>query len=408
MPTNPHSPSWSTTTKVFVAAFTLVVIGLAVWRFHTLIGPLIIAGIIAYLLNPIIVWLERYTHLSRGLAIAVVYPIFAVIVLAVLIAAGVTIYSQIIGLIVTIQEIFWTGPEQLNTLLSQPITFGPWTVDGSRIDLNMVEVMQQVLAVIQPALSQSALFVGYVASTTATLIGWTIVVFVLSIYFAIDLPRFAGLISQAIYQPGYRRDVEQLLHEFGSIWNGYLRGQSTLALIMVVIYSAMLWLLGVRFALALGLLAGVLDFVPYLGPTIILSLSTLVALFQGDNWLGFSPIWYAILVALAGLTIQQIEGNWLNPRIVGRAVGLHPLLVIIGAIMGSTLAGILGVILAAPIIATIKLLGTYGWRKMFDLEPFPEPELLPEPEPVLAETKPSSKEIQPGFEDLKISQLGNE
>jgi len=89
-------------------------------------------------------------------------------------------------------------------------------------------------------------------------------------------------------------------------------------------------------------------------------------------------------------------------------VGLHPLLVIIGAIMGSTLAGILGVILAAPIIATIKLLGTYGWRKMFDLEPFPEPELLPEPEPVLAETKPSSKEIQPGFEDLKISQLGNE
>jgi predicted PurR-regulated permease PerM len=177
---------------------------------------------------------------------------------------------------------------------------------------------------------------------------------------------------------------------------------------MVVIYSAMLWLLGVRFALALGLLAGVLDFVPYLGPMIILSLSTLVALFQGENWLGVGPIWYAMLVALAGLTIQQIEGNWLNPRIVGRAVGLHPLLVIIGAIMGSILAGILGVILAAPIIATIKLLGTYGWRKMFDLEPFPGPELLPEPELAPPEAKPSSKEIKPSFDDLKVSQLGNE
>jgi predicted PurR-regulated permease PerM len=406
MSTNPHSPSWSTTTKVFVAAFTLVVIGLAVWRFHTLIGPLIIAGIIAYLLNPMIVWLERYTHLSRGLAIAVVYPIFAVIVLAVLIAAGVTIYSQIIGLIITIQEIFWAGPEQLNTLLNQTITLGRWTVDGSKIDLNMVQVVQQVLAVIQPALSQSALFVGYVASTTATLIGWAIVVFVLSIYFAIDLPRFGSLISQVIYQPGYRRDVERLLHEFGTIWNGYLRGQSTLALLMVVIYSVVLWLLGVRFSLALGLLAGVLDFVPYLGPTIILSLSTLVALFQGSNWLGIGSIWYALLVALAALTIQQIEGNWLNPRIVGRAVGLHPLLVIIGAIMGGTLVGILGMILAAPIIATIKLLGTYGWRKMFDLDPFPEPELLPEP--ALTEAKPSSKEVKPGFEDLKVSQLGNE
>jgi len=69
-----------------------------------------------------------------------------------------------------------------------------------------------------------------------------------------------------------------------------------------------------------------------------------------------------------------VENNVLVPRIVGRALDLHPLVIIIGVFMGASLLGLIGAILAAPILATIKLLGTYAWRKMFDLPPFPEPE----------------------------------
>jgi predicted PurR-regulated permease PerM len=304
MSTDPHSPNWSVTTKVFVAAFAFVIISLAIWRLQTIIGPLVIAGVIA--------------------------------------------------------------PRQF--------------------DLDMSQIMQQVIAAVQPLMSQSAVFIGQVASYTASGIGWAIVIFVLSIYFAIDLPRFAGLISHAIYQPGYRRDVERILHEFGHIWNSYLRGQSTLAVLIAVIFSVTLWLLGVRYSLALGILAGVLEFIPYLGPAIIIGLTTLVAVFQSSNWLGLSPVWYGVIVLAAGLTIQQIDGNWLNPRVVGRALGLHPLLIIVGAIIGGTLAGILGVILAAPVLATLKLLSTYTWRKMFDLDPFPEPESSPLP----GEAKPTT------------------
>ena len=68
--------------------------------------------------------------------------------------------------------------------------------------------------------------------------------------------------------------------------------------------------------------------------------------------------------------VQQLENNLLVPRIMGNALDLHPLIVIIGVFIGGSMAGILGAVLAAPIIASIKLFGTYGWRELFDLPPF--------------------------------------
>jgi predicted PurR-regulated permease PerM len=111
-----------------------------------------------------------------------------------------------------------------------------------------------------------------------------------------------------------------------------------------------------------------------------------VAFLQPTNYLGLEPWLFALLVIGVMFLIQQIENNVLVPRIVGRALDLHPLVIIIGVFMGASLAGLIGAILAAPVLATIKLLGTYAWRKMFDLQPFPEPEQeLRDPSKVLVE-----------------------
>jgi predicted PurR-regulated permease PerM len=256
--------------------------------------------------------------------------------------------------------------------------------------------------------SQSAQFLGVAATITISWLAWAILLFVLSIYFAIDLPRFGQLISDSVHQPDYRRDVQHLLLDTKRIWNGYLRGQTTLAILMAVIYTIMLNLLGVKYSLPLGILAGVLDFFPYVGPFVIIVLSALVAFFQESNWLGLSPLWFSLVVLTAGFILQQIEGNWLNPRIVGGATGLHPLLVIVGAIMGSALAGLLGVMLAAPILATLKLVGTYVWRKMFDLDPFPEREHAGHMPPVPLPTEPATKpapEASPAKQRAKTGTL---
>ena len=136
-------------------------------------------------------------------------------------------------------------------------------------------------------------------------------------------------------------------------------------------------LLGVQNALALGLLSGLLEFIPVLGPIIGAGAAIIVALFQPDT-LGQMANWqFAGLVLIYMLIVQQLENNFLVPRIVGESLDLHPLIVIIGVFMGSSLAGILGAILAAPVVATLKLVGIYAWRKMFDQPPFPHPEKEP-------------------------------
>ena len=136
-------------------------------------------------------------------------------------------------------------------------------------------------------------------------------------------------------------------------------------------------MLGVQNSLALGLLSGLLEFIPVLGPIIGAGAAITVALFQPDT-LGQLANWqYAGVVLIFMLIVQQLENNILVPRIVGESLDLHPLIVIIGVFMGSSLAGILGAILAAPVVATLKLISFYAWRKMFDQPPFPSPEKEP-------------------------------
>lgn len=394
------SPNWNTTTKVFVTVLVLVLINLALWRFSTLIGPLVIAGIMAYVFNPLIEWLDRHTPLNRGLSVALVYVVFACIVLSVVVAVGVTIIQQAFGLVGVVQGLVATGPDWFNEIINQPFQIGSRTIVLSQSNVELDFVAQQLFSAVQPILSQSGQFIGQVASYAVNWITWAIFIFVISIYFAVDLHRFGGLIGDAAQQPGYRRDVEHLLHEFGRIWNGYLRGQTLLAVIMAVLFYMTMWLLGVRFALVLGIVAGVLDFIPYVGPFVTISLAALVAVFQGENWMGINPLWFGLIVFVVGFTLQQIEGNWLNPRIVGGAVGVHPMLVMIGALMGGILGGILGIMLAAPIMATVKLLGNYTWRKLFDLDPFPETEPPPPKAALVTRIKPALVSISQAISQL--------
>jgi predicted PurR-regulated permease PerM len=156
------------------------------------------------------------------------------------------------------------------------------------------------------------------------------------------------------------------------IWNAYLRGQVLLALIIGIVVAVVLSVLGVSNALALGLLSGVLEFLPIIGPVIGTAAAVLVAVFQSSNYLGLSPLIYGLLVLGVMIAIQQIENHVLVPRIVGGALDLHPVAVMVGVLMGASLAGLLGAILAAPVLATLKLFAVYVWRKMLDLDPFPE------------------------------------
>ena len=129
--------------------------------------------------------------------------------------------------------------------------------------------------------------------------------------------------------------------------------------------------------------------------------AVIVAFFQNEPFFGLAFYWRPVAVAVVMLVIQQIENNILVPRIVGRALDLHPLVTMVAVLMGASLAGILGAVLAAPVVASLKLLGMYAWRKMLDLPPFAdweEPPASPPPDavaPVVAkDDKIAAPELQ--------------
>lgn len=369
-----ESPPWSRSTKVIVTVIALLLLLWLTYRFQSLLSQIVIAAIFAYVLNPIIIQLDKRTRLNRSVAILIVYFLLAIAVIGGFIALGVAAYEQISSLLQQVPQLIadLTAVIEQFTARTEPFVLGPISLDPSLIDLNLIQ--NQLISLVQPAVNQGGQLITNLATATLATLGNIFFIFVISVYLAIEIPLLGSHVANLAQLPGYRRDAERLLREFGRIWSAYLRGQVILGLIIFVVVWLGLALLGVQNSLALGLLSGLLEFIPVLGPIIGAGVAIIVALFQPETVAQLANWQYAGIVLIFMLIVQQLENNILVPRIVGESLDLHPMIVMVAVFMGSSLAGILGAILAAPVVATFKLLGIYGWRKMFDQPPFPNPE----------------------------------
>lgn len=377
LPSAQESPLWPRSTKIIVTVAALLLMLWIAYRFQSLISQIVIAAILAYILNPIIVQLDKRTGIKRNSVILIVYLLLAVAVIGGFIALGFAAFEQISSLIqqvpVFIEDL--TAVIDDYTTNATPITIGSLSLDPSQIDFNLIQ--EQLIGLVEPIVSRSGSIVTNVATATIATLGNLFFIFIISIYLAIEIPLLGGRVADMAQLPGYRQDAERLLREFGRIWSAYLRGQVILGVVIFLVVWIGLALLGVQNSLALGLLSGLLEFIPVLGPVIGAGAAIVVALFQPDT-LGQLANWqFAGIVLIFMLIVQQVENNLLVPRIVGESLDLHPLIVIIAVFMGSSLAGILGAVLAAPLVASLKLLSIYAWRKMFDQPPFPHPEKEP-------------------------------
>jgi predicted PurR-regulated permease PerM len=375
------SPLWGLSTKIVVIVFALVLLAFTAWRFQNLIVMFTLATVIAYILNPLVVFVNERTKISRGWVILAIYLLLAVALIALFVSLGVAAYdqatdfiNQVPNLIDQIISLF----ETIN-LQSEPIIIMDRIVIEP-INLPWESITNQLLGFIQPTLSTSGGFVGQLASTTVRTVGNFIFVFVISIYLIFEAPNIGNYLQEFASQPGYQTDMDRMAKEFSRIWSAYLRGQVILGLIIFIVVWTGLTVIGVRNALTLGLIAGLLEFVPTIGPIISTIIAMTVAFFQPANTWGIQSWQFALVVLIFMIIVQQLENNALVPRIVGNALDLHPLIVIIGVFMGASVAGILGAILAAPLLASLKLVAIYTWRKLFDQPPFPEDDPLLQPE----------------------------
>jgi predicted PurR-regulated permease PerM len=375
---NPTSPSWGTNTKLVVALTIVVIIGALLVKFQFIISPLLIALLLAYLFHPIASFLQRKLRFSWNASVAVIYLVIVILLLGLLALGGVGLVQQVQSLVTIVQDAITTLPQLIASISGKVYQFGPFKVDFSALDLKTLS--SQVLGVVQPLLSRTGTLVGTVAGSAANFLGWTFFVILVS-YFV--LAESGGLRGQIVPLdiPGYTNDFERLSRELGRTWNAFLRGQMIIFFLAVSVYSIVLSVLGVRYAISLAFLAGLARFVPYVGPALNWTVLVLVSYFQVFKLFGLSPFSYTLLILITALVIDQIFDNIVSPRILSDALKVHPAAVLVAAIIAANLFGILGVVVAAPILATATLLWKYTMRKMLDVNPWPEEEQYQPPPP---------------------------
>jgi predicted PurR-regulated permease PerM len=364
------SPAWQTGTRLVFAVLMITVATVLALRLRPVLGPLIMALILAYLLHPLVSRLERKLKLSRSVAVLIIYLLILILVAGTTTGIGLVVSQQVVGIVQDLTELSSQLPSQIQQWSQQTVQLGPWSIDLAAT--NLQPLTNSLASTLQPLLSQTGAILASILGATATTLGLLLLVMVMGYYLVKDFDQLDDALLELV-PPAYRQDFIRLLDETGAVWHAFLRGQLILGLVMGIVTAVLYGAIGLRFALALGLIAGLLEFVPIFGPVIAGAIALLVALFQPVNWLGLSPLAYAILVVVIATLIQQIENNILVPRIIGHSLNLHPLIVLVAALAGGVLAGVMGVLLAAPTVATLRLWGGYVYAKTVGLESWPSP-----------------------------------
>ncbi|MBX3014052.1 MAG: AI-2E family transporter [Caldilineaceae bacterium] len=349
------SRRWNTITKASVVAGLALLFIWAVVMFSTMIPGTIVAFLLAFVLSYPVNWIQRQTGWARTPAIVLVYC--AILLLVALMP--ILILPRATTLYASLQQ---TLIDLINSLQTTVIAVGRFHMPVNDLLGPLSEALQNILRV--ASVNPWSIFRGL---TDGLLIA--IYVLVLNFWLLKDLQKLQRLLMDQI-PTDYQEDVRRLAQEITQIWEGFLRGQIVLGVVIGLITWVVLSILGMHNAGGLALLAGVLELLPTVGPAISGTIGTLVALFQGSTWLPVSHITFALIISATYAILGQIESVYFIPRLVGGRVKLHPAVAFVSVIAGALVFGALGVLLATPVVATLRTLLTYTYRKLLDQEPF--------------------------------------
>jgi len=382
------SPRWSSTTKLLIGLVVLGVLAFLLYRFSNLIAPLLMIFIITYLLHPVNAMIARGLRISWKAAVNILFLLIVIILIGLLTLGGVGLVGQIQSLINSIRGLITDLPKYISQLSTQVFSIGPFELDMKTFDLNALS--RELLSLTQPLLSQTGNLVGSLAGGAAQFLGWTLFILTVSYFVMVESSGLREDLLR-IDIPGYTYDIRRLGDELGRIWNAFLRGQIIIFFIALVIYSIFLPAMGVRYAIGIAFMAGLAKFLPYIGPAITWIVMALVTYFQPIKPFGLQDhaLTYMLIIVISTSVIDWFMDNFISPRIMARTLKVHPAAVFIAALIAANLLGLLGVIIAAPFLASFLLLSRYVMRKMFDLDPWPKTE--PEPPP------PSLRELMDNF-----------
>lgn len=392
--------SWDVATKrtVFII---LVILGAGVlWISRPVIPLLMVSGIIAYVLSPIVEFARRL-RIPRGISILMLYG---------LVLAGLVVLPLLMGPVLLRQLQVMTDFDVNDTAsallhwVTERFNRLPATIHLLGFQIPVVAVAQDVqenvvqsialanLTFILGSLQQVAGAATSVVGSTAA-IGWSLagsvvqlfVLFVLTFCMSLYLTKDAPLVRdyvQGLFPRSFQPELAELLRRIGDTWTSFLRVKLMLSLGIGLVMWLVLELVGMPGALILAIVAGVLEIIPSLGPTLATVPAIMVALIQGSHVLnayGIDNLGFALVTVALYFSVQQLENILIVPRVIGNSVNLHPIVVFCGVAVGFNLAGIWGAFFSVPLIASLRIIAGYVHAKLLDRPPFAEGSILPSP-----------------------------
>jgi len=331
------------------ALFTAVVFALALlflysaWR---AIIAFLFAIFFAYLLEAPVYRLQLWFRGRRALAIAMVYLVFAGALTIVLALAGPPVFQEA-------EDLAQQAPTLVNNFRSGDIVrqlgaqrgWSRETVD--RINEFVRDHRQEAVVATQDFV------LGAVKSVQN--MWWLLLVPILAIFFLKDGRRFAEILINSVEDPGHRQVLAATVEEMNTMLGQYIRSQLLLAGLGMVVITFVLSAMHVHYAIALGPAAGALEFIPVVGPVLGGSAIMAVAFMTG-----YPHLWWLLAFLLFWRVVQDYVTS---PRIMGSTLELHPLAVLFGVFAGGEVAGVIGVFLSIPVLATLRILW-HTWQRM--------------------------------------------
>ena len=337
--------------KFWLIGFAAVV--LMLWLLSEILLPFIMGLAIAYLLTPFVDRMER-AGASRLLASLLIIGIVVLLFVLVILLVAPILGGQLASFIENIP--FYVS--KLRALVTDPSR--PWIQKfvgvGFNADKGISDLVSQGVGYLTSFLR--SLWSG--GRALVSLFSLMVVTPVVAFYLMYDWHRMIAAADSWV--PLNQRDtVRALAREIDAAIAGFVRGQSAVCLILGSFYALALTLSGLNFGLLIGLISGLITFIPYVGSMTGLVLSLAVAVAQ------FWPDYYSILTVLGIFVFGQfVEGNILSPKLVGGSVGLHPVWVIFALLAFGYLFGFVGLLVAVPLAATIGVLVRFALRRYLE------------------------------------------
>ena len=330
-------------TNKLIILLSFIAGGWLLFQLSPVLMPFFIAALLAYLGDPLVDKLESW-KLSRTVAVTVVFGVLFIAMILLLLVLLPMLSGQVSKLFANLPGYLNTAQQSLEPLL---------TSAGLPSDVFNLQTLKQALNSYWSKMGNVAGGVfSYVTQSGMALLQWVgnlVLIPVLTFYLLRDWDLLVARFRELLPRRMSGKFIEMSL-ECDEMLAGFIRGQLMVMLALSIIYTVGLTIIGLELALLLGVIAGLVSFVPYLGLIVGIALAGLAAFFQFGEWL---PVFYVVIVFTVA---QSIEGMLLTPHFVGERIGLHPVAVIFAVLAGGKLFGFTGVLLALPVAAVVMVL----------------------------------------------------